>query len=193
MKKYQIIYADPPWSYYNDKSVSPDCTTIKGFRRPPYPVLSVKDIMAFGVKEIIDKNCALFMWTTDYHLEKALLIAKKWGFNYKTIAFAWQKLNKNNKPVEFMGAYTKKSGIELCLLFTKGNMNPLIKSHKVSALIQSQRQEHSKKPDEIRERIVSLFGDLPRIELFARQKFDGWDCFGNEVESDVNIQPKEER
>lgn len=187
MKKYQIIYADPPWSYYNDKSVSPDCTTIKGFRRPPYPVLSVKDIMAFGVKEITDKNCALFLWTTDYHLEKAIKIMNHWGFRYTTIGFAW------DKQKEMVGAYTKKSGIEICLLGIKGNMHKLKKSCKVSAILRQKPTQHSKKPDEIRERIVSLFGDLPRIELFARQKFDGWDCFGNEVESDVNIQPKEER
>lgn len=77
--------------------------------------------------------------------------------------------------------------VELCLLFTKGNMNPFIKSHKVSSFISYPRQEHSKKPDEIRDRIVELFGDLPRIELFARVKIPNWDCWGNEVESDIEL------
>lgn len=65
--KYQIIYADPPWSYYNDMTVDPDCTTVKGMRRPPYPVMSIKDICNLPIKDIADDNCILFIWTTDYH------------------------------------------------------------------------------------------------------------------------------
>ena len=67
-KKYDIVYADPPWSYYNDMSVLPDCTTIRGMRRPPYPVLSVRDICAFDVKDILKQDALLFIWTTDYHM-----------------------------------------------------------------------------------------------------------------------------
>jgi len=81
-----------------------------------------------------------------------------------------------------MGAYTLKSGIELCLLATKGKYaHKLIKKHNIKSLIESPREEHSKKPNEVRERIVELVGNIPRIELFARQKIDGWDCWGNEV------------
>ena len=78
-KKYNVIYADPPWSYYNDSSVSPDCTTKKGMRRPPYPVLSSEDIMGIPVKDIADDNCILFLWTTDYHLQKAMGVISAWG------------------------------------------------------------------------------------------------------------------
>lgn len=112
MKKYQIIYADPPWSYYNDSSAKPDCTTVKGMRRPPYPVMGSDEIANLPINNISDENCILFIWTTDYHLEKCFKVINKWGFTYKTIGFTWQKLNKQNKPVCFMGAYTMKSGVE---------------------------------------------------------------------------------
>jgi len=181
-RKYQIIYADPPWSYYNDSSARPDCTTIKGMRRPPYPVLSSEDIGNLPIQAIADKNCILFTWSTDYHLKRCLDIIQKWGFEYKTIGFVWIKKNKQGDSVCFMGAYTMKSGVELCLLATKGkNIHKSVEKKNVRSLIESQRNEHSKKPDEVRDRIVQLMGDLPRIELFARQKTGGWDVWGNEV------------
>lgn len=179
---YEIIYADPPWSYYNDMSVKPDCTTVKGVRRPPYPVLSVADIKKCPVQDISSDNAILFMWSTDYHLQKAMEVIGEWGFTYKTVAFAWQKLTKTGKPVSFCGAYTLKSGVELCLLATKGDTSGWVKNRKVKGLIQSPRQEHSKKPDEIRDRIVTLLGDRPRIELFSRKQVDGWDYHGLDLD-----------
>ena len=187
MKKYNIIYCDPPWSYYNDSDASPNCTTTVGMRRPPYNVLGSKTIMSLPVKNITKKDAVLFIWTTDYHLEKCLHIINEWGFEYKTVGFSWLKLNKQNQPVTFMGAYTMKSGIELCLLATKGDIHKLVKRKNVRALIKSPRQKHSEKPNEVRQRIVDLFGDLPRIELFARKKYEGWDCWGNEVTSSLDL------
>jgi len=187
-KKYQIILADPPWSYYNDSNAKPDCTTVKGMRRPPYSVMSSKEIIDLPIRDILAKNCILFIWTTDYHLNKCLEVIKSWGFEYKTIGFTWLKKNKQGKPVCFMGAYTMKSGIELCLLATKGkDAHKLVKNHKVRAFIESQRKKHSEKPNEVRKRIVELVGNVPRIELFARQKTEGWDVWGNEVKSDIEL------
>lgn len=183
---YEIIYADPPWSYYNDMTVQPDITTVKGVRRPPYPVMSSHDIKKLNIKSICSNNAFLFIWTTDYHLAKCLEVISSWGFEYKTIAFVWQKLNKNGKPVCFTGAYTLKSGCELCLLATKGNTSGWVINKKIKALVISQREEHSKKPDLIRDNIVKLLGDRKRIELFARQKTEGWDVFGNEVQG-INL------
>lgn len=196
MKKYQIIYADPPWSYYNDSNAKTDCTTIKGMRRPPYKVMSSENIAKLQVNKIADKNCILFIWTTDYHLNKCLEVIKAWGFEYKTIGFVWAKKTKQGEPVCFMGAYTMKSGVELCLLATKGkDAHKLVKRHNVRALVESQRQIHSKKPDEVRNRIVKLVGDIPRIELFARKEntlledssFKNWDLWGNEVKSNIKL------
>lgn len=180
--KYDIIYADPPWSYYNDMSVTPDCTTVKGMRRPPYPVLSIADICKIPVANITSDNALLFMLPTDYHLGKSMDVMKAWGFEYKTVAFIWAKKNKQGSQVSFMGAYTKKSGCEICLLGAKGSKaHSMVKNHKVNSFIEYPRQEHSKKPDIIRDSIVSLVGDEPKkIELFARDNFEGWDNWGND-------------
>ena len=181
--KYDVIYADPPWSYYNDMSVSPDCTTIKGMRRPPYPVLSTKDICKIPVNKISNDNCILFIWTTDYHLEKCMDVIRAWGFVYKTVGFVWAKKNRNGSQVSFMGAYTKKSGCELCLIATKGkDAHRMVIKHNVNSFIEYPRQEHSKKPNIIRDRIVDLIGDRKRVELFARETFCGWDSWGNELQ-----------
>lgn len=182
--KYDIVYADPPWSYYNDMSVNPDCTTIRGMRMPPYPVLSTEDICSIPVCRIVKEDCILFIWTTDYHLAKCLRVIEAWGFTYKTIGFVWAKKTKQGKQVTFMGAYTKKSGCELCLIATKGkNAHKLVIKHDVNSFIEYPRCEHSKKPDVIRDSIVALVGSKPhKIELFARQQYEGWDCWGNEVE-----------
>ena len=185
MKKYNIIYADPAWSYYNDSTAKKDCTTVKGMRRPPYPVMSTESIKQLKVSEIAAENAILFIWTTDYHLEKCMQVIKAWGFEYKTVGFVWAKKTKKGTPVCFMGAYTMKSGTEICLLATKGkDAHKLVKKHNIKSLIESERMEHSKKPNEVRTRIVELVGNIPRVELFARQKVEGWDAWGNEVESD---------
>lgn len=191
-KKYSIIYADPPWSYYNDMSVSPDCTTVKGMRRPPYPVLSIKDICSFDVKSLTEENAILFIWTTDYHLGRCINeVIPAWGFEYKTIGFVWAKKNKQGKQSSMMGAYTKKSGCELCLIATKGkDAHKLVKDHKVPGFVEYPRQEHSKKPDIIRDYIFDLVGrdeTLNKLEMFARCAPDGWDIFGNELNNDVEI------
>jgi len=187
-QKYKIIYADPAWSYQNDKDATFDCTTVKGMRRPPYSVLGSRTIMNFQVNNIADENCILFIWTTDYHLAKCLDVIRAWGFEYKTVGFTWSKRNKNGSPVCFMGAYTMKSGIELCLIATKGkHAHKIVRKHNVRAYYESCREQHSKKPDAIRDRIVEMCGDVPRIELFARQQTDGWDVWGNEVVSDVDL------
>ena len=187
-KKYSIIYADPPWSYYNDSDAKPDCTTKVGMTRPPYQVMSSEHIKQLPISDLADDNCILFIWTTDYHLQKCMEVITAWGFQYKTIGFVWAKKNKCGSQVCFMGAYTMKSGCELCLIATKGkDAAKLVKCHNVKSFIESPREKHSKKPDEIRNRIELLCGDVSRIELFARQKSDGWDVWGNEVESDISI------
>jgi len=189
-KKYQIIYADPPWSYYNDSSTKQNCAAAatKWIPRPPYDVMSSAEIMKLPVGSIAADDAILFIWTTDYHLNKCMDVIKAWGFEYKTVAFSWLKKTKAGKPVCFMGAYTMKSGIEMCLLATRGKKaHSLVKKHNIRSLIESPRMEHSKKPDVARERIVELLGDIPRIELFARETSDGWHTWGNQVECDIEL------
>lgn len=183
--EYNVIYIDPPWSYYNDMSVDYGVTTVRGVRRPPYSVLSTDDIKALPINKVAADDCFMFIWTTDYHLYKCLQIIEHWGFEYKTIGFAWQKLNNKNEPVTFTGAYTLKSGIELCLLATKGNPKKFLKSRKVRALVTEKRGRHSEKPIEVRRRIDELVGDVPKIEIFARTRHPNWDAWGNELDVDL--------
>ena len=110
-------------------------------------------------------------------------VIRAWGFVYKTVGFVWAKKNRNDSQVSFMGAYTKKSGCELCLIATKGkDAHRMIIKHNVNSFIEYPRQEHSKKPNIIRDRLVDLIGDRKRVELFARETFCGWDSWGNELQ-----------
>ena len=182
MKKYNIIYADPPWSYKDKRDKHP---RMCGGAISHYNTMSIEQIKSLPIKELAADNCMLFLWVTFPNLQEGLDVIKAWGFKYKTLGFSWIKTNKNNgKPFFGIGYYTK-SNCEVCLIGVKGK--PIKVSNSVSSVIISPRQEHSKKPDQIRDKIVELCGDVPRIELFARQKTEGWDAWGNEVESDINL------
>ena len=119
-------------------------------------------------------------------LQEAFKIIEAWGFTYKTVAFVWIKQNKKSESWFWgLGGWTR-SNAEICLLAVKGKPKRI--SAKVHQLIISHIEAHSKKPDVVRSRIVELLGDLPRLELFARQKPIGWDAWGNEIESDILIE-----
>ena len=182
MEKYQIIYADPPWKY---NSRANHKTRFRGGACGHYNLMTMDEIKALPIPEMTDKNCVLFLWTTFPYLDKQIELFEHWGFKYKTVGFTWIKTNKKNGKPFFGVGYYAKSNAEVCLLGIKGKMKPV--SNKISSVVISPREEHSKKPDEIREKIVELFGDLSRIELFARQKIKGWDVWGNEVKSDIEI------
>ena len=172
-KKYNIIYADPAWKYNFGKTSS-------RFVNNKYTVMEKDDICKLPIPNICADNCVLLMWITFPKLDWAIDVIKSWGFEYKTCAFTWIKTNKKSDSLFWGMGYYTRSNAEICLLATKGK--PLERlSHKVHSVITSPIEEHSKKPAETRDRIVELFGDIPRIELFARQYADGWDCWGNEV------------
>ena len=174
-KKYQIIYADPPWSYGGRKlNASTDGKELNDH----YPTMEIEEIKALPIKKIADKNCLLFLWVVYPQLERAFEIIKSWGFKYSTVAFEWVKLTETEKNVCFMGAWTCGGDIELCLLARRGSVP---RQSKIVHRLTVQRGKHSKKPNEIRPKIVNLCGDIPRIELFAREKTEGWDVWGNEV------------
>lgn len=150
-----------------------------------YPTMTIQDICNLQVDKIADKNCVLFMWMTFPTLVEGLKVLEAWGFNYKTVAFVWIKQNKKT-PTLFWGlGFWTRANAEICILAVKGKPKRI--SAKVHQVIISPTEKHSKKPDETRKRIVELLGDLPRIELFARQKTKGWDVWGNEVESDISM------
>lgn len=172
-KKYKIIYADPPWSYNFQKrnGLSEEA------KSRLYSTMKASEILSLPVNNLADKNCVLFLWTINSELPLALKCIELWGFKYVTVAFTWIKTTKNT--YHFGGGNWTRSNPEICLLAKRGSI--VRQSASVRNLVISPLREHSRKPDEIRESIVQLCGDLPRIELFARQKVDGWDCWGNEI------------
>ena len=181
MKRYSIIYADPPWKY---NSRANHKTRFRGGAEGHYKLMSMPDISALPLATIAAENCALFLWCTFPYLNEQIKLFEKWEFKYRTVGFTWIKTNpKNGKPFFGVGYYAK-SNAEVCLLGIKGKMKPV--SNKVSSVVIAPRREHSRKPDEVRERIVELFGDIPRIELFARQRVDGWDAQGDQLPSAEN-------
>lgn len=175
-KKYSVVYADPPWSFkvWSDKGKGRSADR-------HYPTMSKEEIRGLPVKRICEKDCVLLLWVTAPCLIEGIELIEAWGFTYKTVAFTWVKQNKKGNGIfKGMGYYTRANA-EYCLIATRGKVLERT-SHSVSSVVISHLERHSKKPDEVRERIIELFGDVPRIELFARQRADGWDCWGNDLE-----------
>lgn len=178
-KKYQIIYADPPWSYRDKRNKHP---RICGGALSHYPTMSVEEIKGMTLP-LIDTNCMLFLWATFPCLQEGLDVIRAWGFRYKTLGFSWVKTNKKNGQPFFGIGYYTKSNCEVCLIGVRGR--PIKQSNMVSSVLIAPRERHSKKPAIVRDKIVQLCGDVPRIELFARDRVDGWDAWGNEVEDGI--------
>lgn len=173
-KKYNVIYADPPWKYKT-------WTEGGGTAEKHYPTMKLDDIikMKDTIEKISDNNCILFLWVTFPCLLEGLKVMKEWGFTYKTCGFNWVKRNKKSNTFFFGMGYWTRANSELCLIGTKGTIKR--KSNKVFQIVDTPIEEHSKKPNIVRDRIVELVGDIPRIELFARQTANNWDCWGNEI------------
>ncbi len=170
-KKYNIIYADPAWSYTGNM--------MNSSATDHYKTMSLSDICNLPVKKIADDNCILFMWVTLPKLNQFMNVIESWGFEYKSTAFVWVKKNKISDSF-FMGlGRWTRANPEICVLATKGKISR--KSNAVRQLQIFPIEQHSKKPDEFRNLIIKLCGDLPRIEMFARQKTNGWDAWGNEI------------
>ena len=179
--KYKIIYADPPWSY-NDKMSGHSFSLDH-----EYETQSKNWIENLPVEQLVDKDSVLFMWAVSPLLPEAFEVMKAWGFKYKTVAFVWSKEHKSGKKVSNLGRWTM-GNVEVCLLGVKGK-NQRIRRN-IKQLVEAERKRHSAKPSIVRERIVELMGDIPRIELFAREKVEGWHAWGNEIESDIILTNK---
>ena len=188
-KKYDIIYADPPLEY--------KVWSKKGngrYAEAHYNTQSLGHLVLMDIGSLCNAGCVLFMWATLPCLPEALALGKAWGFTYKTVAFVWVKRNKHNHNLfQGMGYYTRANA-EVVLLFTKGHS--LKRIHKdVPQVLIHPKGKHSQKPPEIRRRIERLFGDLPRLELFARSRdglfqdaeYEGWDVFGDEANHSIPI------
>lgn len=192
-KKYEIIYADPPWDYGGKMQF--DKSSIKseniGWTRDifissanfKYPTVKTEKLKQIPVADISADNCLLFLWSTNPHLAQAIQLGEAWGFEYKTVAFVWDKMSHNP------GQYTL-SNCELCLLFKKGKIPRPRGARNIQQLVHSPRREHSRKPDEVREAIVKMFPSQSRIELFARSSYKNWDVWGLDVFLNGSVLPQ---
>ena len=176
-KQYNIIYADPPWAYSNFSSERAKGSTTYGSAAHHYLCMTPEQIKNLPVSTIAADDSWLFLWATYPNLPLALSVLGTWGFIYKTVAFTWVK-TRGSAWYSGLGFYTNGNA-EIVLLGTRGRLKRAVRN--VKQLCVAPLARHSEKPSEVRDRIVSLCGDLPRIELFARQRVAGWDAWGNEI------------
>jgi N6-adenosine-specific RNA methylase IME4 len=183
-RKFDVIYADPPWDYggkmqfdksgllatqkENPKKVFISAANFK------YPTLKLDQLKTLDVASIASPDCLLFMWTTSPHLKQAINLGEAWGFEYRTVAFIW------NKMVHNPGQYTL-SNCELVLVFKRGRIPKPRGARNVQQLVNAPRGRHSEKPFEIADSIDRMFPTQKKIELFARQKRKGWSVWGLEA------------
>ncbi len=172
-KKYQVIYADPPWKYRNKRTGG----SLNSGADAKYPTMTVEDICKLPVWSIQDDNCALFLWATVPLLPEAFEVLWSWGFEYKTAVF-WRKIMSLGMGFWFRGQ------VEVCLVGISGKVKPF--RLQVPNFIQTKALKHSEKPEEMRKLIESI-GLQPCIELFARHRVENWDSWGNEIESDIEL------
>lgn len=178
-KKYDLIYADPAWTY-RDKAHAGERGA--GYK---YGLMTVDEICALPIQSIASDNCLLAMWWVPPMPEYALQVVKAWGFTLKTMkGFTWHKRTKNGASHFGMGNWTR-ANTEDCLFATKG------RPKRVNAGVRQYMDEkigrHSEKPAEARKRLETLLGDVARVELFARAATPGWSVWGNEVENSIEL------
>lgn len=170
-KKFQIIYADPPWSYWEGGEKNQSLH---------YQTMSIDDIKKLPVNNIADSNSILFLWVTFPILKESLELIAAWGFKYSTAGFVWVKKNEKSDSYFFGNGSWTRANAELCLIATKGSVTRIDAS--ISQVLDDVIGEHSEKPKRVRELITRLVGELPRIELFSRNtKEDGWFNWGNSI------------
>ena len=170
-----LFYADPPWQYKVGKS--------RGEVKE-YDCLSTETLEALKIhiNRVAAKDSVLAMWTTGPKMQEACELIEKWGFRYKTVLFVWEKLYKNEKPIKGLGHYTR-SATEFILLAGRGHITKFVCDRNMSQVQEVVRSDrHSEKPHLFADLLVQLFGDVPRLELFARTQKKGWFCWGNQIE-----------
>lgn len=177
--KYQIIYADPPWDYKGQKQHTKGGVETGG-ADSHYQTMKLPELKALPIQKITDDNALLFLWSSSPHLDQAIELMKAWGFSYATVGFVWDKVRVNP------GFYTM-SQCEICLIGKKGKIPQPRGARNVHQFLTEQRGRHSAKPTEVRTRIEQMFPQQKKIELFARERVNGWDAFGNEIQGGITL------
>lgn len=197
MTKYSLIYADPAWKYDDKAQAGNRGAEFK------YKCLDTSELieMARYVDSVVADNAVMYMWTTAPMMPDALNLLGYWGFDYKTVAFVWIKTNKNplhkDGPLLCAG-YDRYGGIDVAGDFmgmgnhTRGNAEFVLLGVRckgikrirddIRQVIISPRQEHSRKPVEVRKRLELMYGDVTRLEMFARETTPGWAIHGDEID-----------
>jgi len=170
---FSLIYADPPWPYRDKANAGQRGAAFK------YPPMKLNAICALPVSDIAADNAVLVLWWVPPQPAEALAVMDAWGFRLiNMLGFTWIKKTSTGKNFFGMGHWTRGNA-ECCLIAKRGKITAA--DHSISQLVEAERREHSRKPDEIRDKAVQLVGDVPRIELFARQAAPGWVNWGNEL------------
>ena len=170
--KYNIIYADPPWRFWEGGEKN---------QSQHYQTMEFEDIAKLPIQDIAADNCILFLWATRVILPEAIELINRWGFKYSTIGFVWIKSKQDKTGFAFGNGNWTRANAEYCLIGIKGSIER--KDASVSEIIYEPREEHSKKPAIVRDKIIQLVGDLSRIELFVRGELPkGWQGWGQEYD-----------
>lgn len=172
--KFNIIYVDCPWEFLDKLKCGNRGSSLK------YGELTFTDLKNLPIDKIAADDCALCLWCPAALLDKGIELIGEWGFEYKTILFNWVKLTRKHAKLYFGMGHYSRGGSEFCLLGICGKPKVVCKSV-YQVQFDSVGEQHSHKPDKIRKQIVRLFGDVARIELFARQRYDGWLCLGDAI------------
>lgn len=195
MKRYSVILADPPWAY-NSRAHHAE-TRFGGGAASKYDVMTTADIAALPIgRDYAAQNCALCLWVTGPHMASGLEVIAGWGFRYVTTLFTWVKMTKDGSKPKFGTGYYAKANAEIVLLGIKGRMKPAV-NDVCSAVLEPHPRDaagkiiHSRKPLEVHRRIERLFGDVARLEVFAREAQPGWDAIGNQLgEQAATLEPQ---
>jgi N6-adenosine-specific RNA methylase IME4 len=177
-KKYQVVYADPPWSYYGAQDKM-------GAAAKFYPTMSDEDLMAMDIQSVLEKPGVLFMWVTSPRLDFGIRLIESWGLTYRGVAFTWVKTKSDQlTPIGAQGVRPSvvKPTAEFVLVASnvaKGRPLPLA-DEGVPHVVLASKMEHSRKPDEVHRRIERLYPDATKLEMFARRPMAGWDVWGND-------------
>lgn len=178
--KYPVVYVDPPWDYKGQKQHAGKGSSDTGGAASHYGTVKLSRLKQFPLQSLLADDALVFMWVTSPHLDQGIDLLRAWGLKYATVAFVWDKGRVNP------GFYTM-SQCELCLVAKRGRIPKPRGARNVRQYVESPREAHSKKPDEVRRRIERMFPDLPRLEVFARGAVEGWDTWGNETDSNPEV------
>ena len=180
--KYDVILADPPWQY---EVWGKSNSVYRGLATDHYPTMPINEIAELPIKDLINNNAVLFLWVTWPLLFECKEVVESWGFRYRTIAWVWIKAKRSGFGFYTgMGHYTRANS-EPCLLAIRGSMP--VERHDIQSLIYSAVRGHSKKPEDQYRKVEALYPDRKYLELFARRERKGWDVWGNEVRSDLEL------